>query len=499
MERIMRKQQLCELAAELDTSFEETGEAIVADALPDLSDIVQSFAQVFVREKSVQDGSVLVSGMIRMNTLCKPEGGGVVRSMEIPITFSQKLRLEDARGGMLAQCSASVTEAEGKLLNPRKLGVRTVVRLHIRLYRETESSVTSGIHGDESVQILTETLDTRELRAVCSKNFTVIEEPDITQADVRDVLRSSVSVESTEAAVSHGRISCRGTAKLTLLYLDSRENLRTFQTELPFTQVLEQPGVEEQMQCSCLCSLRSLELEPGEDADGEQQTLSVTLGLCADLQISAREQYEVVKDAYSTAAELNWTAQPHHYLAWKETVPGSVDIQQTVPAGETVSRIVQYLLAWTEDSLRDDGGWTVTLRADILFTKEDGSLVSVSRSFDTEIPVSGAVRPFFSIQQITAAPEGDTVRISARLSTEDTTQELTQVETVGDIAEGELYPRREQPELVLYYGGSQQELWPIAKRCHITQDDIRAANGLNADSQDDQQLRTRVLLIPLMN
>lgn len=499
MDRIMRKQQLCQLAAELHSGFEETGEAIVADTLPDLSDIVDVHAQVMIRDKSVQEGSVLLSGTILMSALCIPEGGGSVHSMEIPITFSQKLRMEGAQSGMLAQCRAGVSEAEGKLLNPRKLGVRTVVQLHISLYRETESSVVSEIRGDDTVQTLQETLDARELRTACSKNFTVIEDTDISQADISNILQTRVSIENEEAAVSAGRISCRAAAKLTILYLDSRESLRVFQADLPFNQMLEQPGMEEEMRCSCSFSLRSIELTPGEDGENGENTLTVTLGICADFLVSSREQYSIVRDAYGTVAELVWAAQPYRYQPWTEEHPCSMEVQESFPSVGGISRILLTELSQTDAEQQEDGRWEVTLRANVLATQEDGSLVHRVHSFKVGIPQEMNGRPYFIVRQCSAVPEGESIRLTARIVQADLQPEWKTVETVGEISEGELYPRREDPELVLCFDVAEQGLWSIAKRCHITQEAIRAANGLDNGLGEMPGKPGRVLLIPLMN
>ena len=90
MELLFDREQIhyFERVADVTLCQEETLEAIVPDACPDILRIVQVCGQAYLTGKQAREGAAGVSGTVRASILYQPEGGEGLKCMEASLPFS---------------------------------------------------------------------------------------------------------------------------------------------------------------------------------------------------------------------------------------------------------------------------------------------------------------------------------------------------------------------------------------------------------------------------
>ena len=127
---------------------EETLESIVPDACPDISRIVSAVGKVFLKDKEPGEGSLRLSGTVRVTVLYIPEGNGAPRSLEVVIPF-QCVR-DDPRfhPGCPVLATVQAAFADARTINPRKILVRVNLAVWTAAYqqerRELSCDITCG-------------------------------------------------------------------------------------------------------------------------------------------------------------------------------------------------------------------------------------------------------------------------------------------------------------------------------------------------------------------
>ena len=67
---------------------EETAEAIVPDARPDIWQVLDGQARLLLQRNEAQDGRGELAGLLKTTILYQPEGGQGVEAMEVTLPFS---------------------------------------------------------------------------------------------------------------------------------------------------------------------------------------------------------------------------------------------------------------------------------------------------------------------------------------------------------------------------------------------------------------------------
>ena len=67
---------------------EETAEAIVPDARPDIWQVLDGQARLLLQRKEAQEGRGEVAGLLKVTVLYQPEGSQGVETMEVTLPFS---------------------------------------------------------------------------------------------------------------------------------------------------------------------------------------------------------------------------------------------------------------------------------------------------------------------------------------------------------------------------------------------------------------------------
>ena len=118
-----------ETVADVTICQEETQEAIVPDACPDILRIVEVCGQACLTGKQAREGMATVSGMVRASVLYLPETGGCLRHMELSVPFTCQVEAPGltSQGTILAD--PRLRWAEARVLNPRKILLRVDLAL----------------------------------------------------------------------------------------------------------------------------------------------------------------------------------------------------------------------------------------------------------------------------------------------------------------------------------------------------------------------------------
>ena len=82
-----------EVVGQVSTCQEETQEAIVPDACPDILRLADVCAQAFVSRWEVREGQAVVIGYIQASVLYIPESGHAIRKMEVKLPFSVHMEM----------------------------------------------------------------------------------------------------------------------------------------------------------------------------------------------------------------------------------------------------------------------------------------------------------------------------------------------------------------------------------------------------------------------
>lgn len=490
-------------AADVTLCQEETLEAIVPDACPDILRIVDVCGQAFLSGKQAREGAATVSGVVRAVVLYQPEGGAGLRRMEVSLPFTCQAEAPGFTDRGIVLASPRLRRAEARVLNPRKVLLRVDLAVDVTACQPAEQPICQGVLADENNALCQRQFrgETYLLTSVQEKPFTFSEQVRLGAGtgEAPQLLAVRANPVCTESKRIGGKLIFKGMVELNLLLLETEGGLNAIHESLPFSQIMEVTGAGEEGDSQVLVELADLrcQVEPGDGRD-----LAVELELLAQARVRCRRPVTLLQDLYSTAwqTEVDTALQPMCRLGEHSVRPQAA--RELLETGEMVRGVVDSRLALGQVTQNREGGQLVLTAESwitVLYLDENGLVQCVRRT----VPVTCRMdcpedyRCLCTCQcpgELFAAPTAGGVEVRFTLEFHCMTLCRTSTAMVrgARLGEARTAAAGPRPSVVLRLAAPGEGVWDIAKSYGTTSERILQANEL----EDGDLPGGRMLLIP---
>lgn len=487
----------------LDTTVfqEETQESIVPDACPDIGRVLCTEARAQLRSKESVEGKVEGEGSIAVTVVYLPDGEEGPRKLCLTIPF----RVSVAAAGLVPGCpvvvAPRVTGTETRVLNPRKVLCRVELAVACQGWGSPENTLAAPWTGEECVlEQRTEEVERYAAMSVTEKAFAFTDDVTLSagQNAVAELLGHRLDLRCDEAKVIGNKLIFKGEVTLQARYRTAENALAMGRWELPFSQIMDVGGIEEEGACALDIVEQDSRLELVDD--GEGRTLGVHLELLAQAVVRQTRTVEVFCDAYSVsqAVEVERRELTFSQL-WEENAVNQIhrelfDLPSPVRSVEDCWVVLGQP---TVERRENEGAAAVRGAVTVLYVTEEGTLESLIRPITVTaaltLPENGSCRVRCALggeAGAVATAGGIELRCPVRFSYLTTVPRTCMAVTAIHVEErGE---DEERPSVILRLAQSGESLWDIAKSYATTTRDILAANEL----PDPDHPEGTLLLIP---
>ena len=482
-----------DMAGDLVVTHEETMETAIPEYCPDLARIVDSVGQVRVREKSLVDGKLTISGGIRVTVLYTSEESAGLRSLALTLPFSCKV--DDKRDCQMITVDSRLLLLEVKMLGARKLYVRALPEFRVHCYHSKRFRICVAAEGDTDLQILRKQAVLPLLTDIWEREFNFAQEipPENGQDEAEDLLLDRTFLRITDCQHFGNKLVIKGEAMLSLLCRGESQRIHSRELTLPFSQIIDGDDLPENGEFSCAAQVMEHEIHPVRTENGNG--FGVTIRIC--LMIHTFEEYAIdyVADLYSTRYEILSRTETASFPSANQSEEMRRDVTQRLDGAGAFVYLTD--ADCTQPDLTTSEGDQPVLRSTIhmkvLYLDESGAPVIAERT--TEVngetgQLPSAVQIFVERESWQRVGSGYEVRIPVQFRLYHTG--LSEISSLASAqVQGEV-DRSSTPSLVLRRLGKGESLWDLAKQCRTEAQAILAANGLDQESDISDQM----LLIP---
>jgi hypothetical protein len=297
------------------------------------------------------------------------------------------------------------------------------------------------------------------------------------------------------------KITIQGDIRLFILYEGEGEDkpVRSFETTLPFSGVLECHGCRENMIPDIGYTVGQQEITVRPDFDGEERAVAIELTLDIGIRIFEEEEVDIISDIYGVKKEVEAITEKCSLKRLLSRVTGKSKVTEHVkiPAGN--GSILQLLHSegqiFIDRVSAQDNGIQIqgSLQVRVMYITGDdespyaGIKTALPYRYTLDVPgvtekdigkIHGAVEQL----QVTML-DGEEVDVRAVLAFSTTVFQNVPVELIKDVQERE--PDMETignlPGMVVYFAGDGDNLWNIGRKYYVPVDKIRSINKLESD------------------
>ncbi len=475
---------------------EETQEAIVPDAYPDIMRIIQCCGKVYLRGKQSRDGSATVTGVVVTTVLYQPEGESGLRKLEVTLPFDSQIPAPalTTQGELVVTTRLSGVDA--RILNPRKLLLRGDIAISLQAYMPQQYDFCHSVTPEEGIQQSQNKRDAYLVFAVQGKPFTFTDQVRLPgQGEPGEVMVARGVPQASECKRIGNKLILKGELALQLLVRESAGGLSVSEHQIPFSQILESGDSGEAGDCQVNLELVQLDIRPGEEG-GKQ--LEVQVEVIAQVVVRGQSTVALLEDVYSTGWEMETEQTVHTLTTLQDSSSSTQNLRELLELDGTVRKVVDCWCVLDEVTQQREGN-RLQLSTDVhvmlLYLDESGSLQSsrhtVRGTMWVDCPQGICHCHCTCPQEIFATPAagGVEVRIAVQFS-----YLLMGESDFSAVSAARLTQQRSRegcPSVVLRRGEPGERLWDLAKRYGTTCQEIISANGLEEDA-----LPTGMMLIP---
>lgn len=482
---------------------EETQEAIVPDACPDILRILDTRAQAYLTGKQIRDGMVTVNGLVRANVFYLPEEPGTcVRHLEIALPFTCQSEVP----GLTSQGTVLVVPrlrwAEARTLNPRKVLLRVDLAVEISAYQPNADQISYAVESSQAYGI--EQLVSEEVTcltvAIQEKPFTFSDRLELSVSGQEPVeLLSVVGIPNcSECKLIGSKLIFKGEVDMEALVCEGGE-LRTVRQAMAFSQIMEVADAGEDRCCEVRVALTDLSLQ----YENHLSDCEITLELLAQAVVRERRTLSVLRDLYSTGWHTETVRHPFPMHRVMEDSVKTVSVRELM---ETTTLVRALSCCWSELGevrLTKESEHTVFI-ADVhlnaIYLDDAEQIQSIHKMLTVQCRADGAGdlnRCWCSYpKELFVSPTAGGLEV--RFTMDFHCLSLTEQQISGIHAASLTSERQKadgaQPSVILRLAAPKECLWDIAKAYATTAEKISQANEL----EDGIIPRGKMLLIPLV-
>ncbi len=478
------------------TSFtqEETLESIVPDAMPDVERIVAARGAAYVKDCELGEGMLRLTGEARVTVLYIPEGEDAPRPLEVTIPFQCGRDDPRLRPGDPVLAEVTLSTADARTVNPRKLLTRCQLSLWAAAYEEGAQEIAADATGEGLEKRLVPRKFWR-IPAVREKSFSFSDvlRPPASKPEMEELLYSRAEIGAVDAKFIGKKLVLKGDVELTALYRGGGQ-LVPARFELPYSQIVDLGDVPEDAEPEVAVALKSADCRL---ADGE---LEIALEAQIQAVLWALQPVTVLEDAYGVGESVDVERAPVTLCTMAERTTrremGRRLCESAIPAKQVLDCVAAVSSA---AGAPVEGGteYTAQVEAAVLYLSEDDRLCAGS----VTVPVTGRVDMPEGAQcacrcravgEPAAVPVTGGIEIRFEVEFAFNVVGAEQAWAVSELRPGIAPADIQRPSVVIRRVGERETLWDAAKACGSTVADICAANDLSPD----EDVVGMLLLIP---
>ena len=476
----------------------------IPDQKPDVSSLCFDQACVMIDEVKPCTDYVQVRGRLCFAVLyhTQEEGCGLV-TLDGKIPFEEKMNMQGVQSSDLVQVQNMLEDLSTGIINSRKLSIQAVLTLQAQVQELYDEEAPIGLYGEDSAQYRRTPVEVAQI-AICKNDIFRVKEEitlPVNYPNMFQILWSSVTLNDVECKPLEEKLSLQGDAHLFLLYEGEGEEhpVRSFETTLPFSGMLDCHGSRDVMIPDIQCVMSQQELDIRPDLDGEERVIGLEVVLDISIRLYEEEQTELITDIYGVTKELTTISKPASLRRLLSRVNGKMKVNDHIRIQKREAGILQLLHSQgmvqpdrqeiTESGLELWGSLQVKV---LYITGADdmpyaSTTAQIPYHYTLEIPDIGKedsceVRCSVEQLQVTML-DGEEMDVKAVLVFSTIAFRNMPLELIGDVLTAPLDTHKlgALPGMSIYVVKPGDNLWNIGKRYYLPVQRLRELNELSGD------------------
>lgn len=315
-----KKDKLCinQIIGQKSESIEVEGDAIIPDIKPDILKSINTSGNICIYKKEVLDGKVRIDGAINVNIIYLADNEeSSVRGLTTTIDFTKIIEMQEAKAGMFLECKMELNEIECKILNGRKVNLKSLLDVNLKLCSNEEIEFIEEIENVDDMQVLNKDFNINSLvgsgtTKVFAKDTIVIDGID----NLAEIMKVNIDIMNVESKISYNKVLAKADSAIKIMYLTEDNRLNTVESKIPMMGFVDILNVTDDNICDIKTELKNLVVKPN---NVEEHSIYVEAEIEMNILVYQNRPIKLIQDLYSPSIALSTNMRKNKYNARKKT------------------------------------------------------------------------------------------------------------------------------------------------------------------------------------
>ncbi len=465
---------------------EVEGDVIVNDIKPDVLNIISVDGIPCVYKKEVMDGKVRIDGSINTYIMYLPDDeNSSIRSLNTVLDFTQVIDIDGCMQGMTSKEDIKIKNIECKILNGRKINVKSTLSISSKVYSNDNIEIISNISNLNDVQVLN---SDKKVNSLIGNGSTRVYAKDTISVDSADelaeIMKANIRIIDKDIKLSYNKVLAKADADVSILYLTEDNRIKSISTKIPIMGFVDIENINDDAICDVDYQIKNLIIKPNT---GDTHSIYIE----AEIEISCfayeTKNINLIEDLYSISADLNFNQKEITTMADKKNLKETCDIKEQISVPEMGDNRL-YNVKATPNILNTNvkNGKVIyegEMAIELLYEMSNGinaKDVTLPFNFEVmsdEINQNCMVDTCIDVKQDNFVVNSGNIDASIEL---EFNLSINRNERLNIINEISLEETRDNNiySMVIYFVKPGDTIWKIAKKFKSTVEDIASVNGL---------------------
>ncbi len=465
---------------------EVEGDVIVNDIKPDVLNIISADGIPCIYKKEVMDGKVRIDGSINTYIIyLADDENSTVRSLNTVLDFTQIIDVDGCTSGMTSKESVKIKNIECKVLNGRKINVKTTLNISSRVYSNDNVEIISNINNLDDVQVLN---NEKKVNSLIGNGNTRVYAKDTISIDAADelaeIMKVNVRIIDKDIKLSYNKVLAKADADVSILYLTEDNRIKSVNTKIPIMGFVDIENIMDEAICDVDYQIKNLIIKPNI---GDMHSIYIE----AEIEISCfayeTKNINLIEDLYSISSELNFNQKEIMTMAGKQNLKEDCEIKEQINIPEMDGNRLYNVKAvpniLNETVKNGKIIYEGEMSIELLYEINNGvSSRNVEVPFNFEImsdviDENCAVNTDIEVKRDDFIVNSSNIDANIELEFNVSVSRTEKLNIINEISREETRDNNIY-SMVIYFVKPGDTIWKIAKKFKSTIDDITRINGI---------------------
>ena len=492
IETVNEKVKACKFIGHENIIEVVEGDVIVPDIKPDILSLINVDGNIFTNKKEVQEGKVKLEGATEIFALyVADDEKASIRSINALLNFNESINIPGAKEGMTAIVNYKLIGIEYKVINSRKISVKSSIEIDIKVIGEEEIEVTKEILEPGNIQYKKDNICLSELVGAACQKVDVKENVMLEDGmpPISEILKTKLCIINCGYKVSYNKILVKADLCVNVAYVADNDgmSIESLNTLIPIAGFIDINGVTDKDLVSIDTMLTSAYIKPiYQDLRAGGINVDVQIDICA--KVYAEKTLEVLADLYNPVYEMNLENQKVVLKQNMDAKYEEIDLSQILTIPElSKANLLDLTLVPTINEMKKIGNKITVegnLNLEILYYDKEKKKIDVKKielpyqkTFDSSCEDVNVI--IGNIEYLLR----DNGQLDLKILLRILCDEIKEI-NLNLITKIERTDKKNVPvaSLVIYYVQPGDILWNIAKKFKTTVELIKESNNLKDDT-----------------